>query len=536
MSITVCILAAGEGKRMGRYANHLNKALLPLSRKAIITHIIEKFPEDAHFVVALGHRAAQVRTYLEVAHPRTRFTFVEVDRYRGERSGPGYSLLCCKRAIAGPFYFVACDTLWSTKLDLFLARDWFAVADVPYDESASYCNFAVDGGRISAVHDKEEVKGESFKAFAGLGYVRNHEIFWGGLASTETVAGEVQNSNGIKKLVEFAAPFAVPVAWLDVGTAPRYESAVRDMDGFDWSKPEEALYIVNGRVIKFFADVTVIEKRLTRHKIKSAVFPKIQGHRDNFYWYSYEAGNTLYEKNSEELFTSLLGWLEDEVWSPVYVPKTTLAILCEKFYRTKTEERLSRYWKRYAEGQDALFVNGEALPPTQHLLEALPWHDLCNGEPVFFHGDLNFDNILCKENDDEFVLLDWRQDFAGELTFGDLYYDLAKLYAGIVLNYDYIRKGLFTYRENAQRIDLDYPRRMQSSRYEKILKDFVVERGLNWEKVLLLAPITFLNMAPLHAYPFDKFLYHLGRKMLFEAVKIRYEAESMIAQHYMDVS
>ena len=65
---------------------------------------------------------------------------------------------------------------------------------------------------------------------------------------------------------------------------------------------------------------------------------------------------------------------------------------------------------------------------------------LYEGIPSFIHGDLQFDNIIYNKKLNKFILIDWRQDFAGQIEFGDLYYDIAKLYGGILLNYDYIKK------------------------------------------------------------------------------------------------
>jgi len=38
----VCILAVGVGSRMGPLTQNINKAILPINFKAVISHIIEK--------------------------------------------------------------------------------------------------------------------------------------------------------------------------------------------------------------------------------------------------------------------------------------------------------------------------------------------------------------------------------------------------------------------------------------------------------------------------------------------------------------
>ena len=47
----VCILTAGVGSRMLPLTTKINKAILPLGEKAVISHIIDKFSRNAEFVI-----------------------------------------------------------------------------------------------------------------------------------------------------------------------------------------------------------------------------------------------------------------------------------------------------------------------------------------------------------------------------------------------------------------------------------------------------------------------------------------------------
>jgi len=53
MNYKVCILAAGAGTRMGELSNHINKAILPVNFKAVISYIVEKFPVNVEIVIAV---------------------------------------------------------------------------------------------------------------------------------------------------------------------------------------------------------------------------------------------------------------------------------------------------------------------------------------------------------------------------------------------------------------------------------------------------------------------------------------------------
>ena len=106
----VCILAAGVGNRMGALSEHINKAILPVNFKAVISHIIEKFSQDIEIVMAVGHKKEVIKDYLHLAHPERKITFVEVDKYMGPGTGPGYSILQCKDHLDCPFIFFVADT------------------------------------------------------------------------------------------------------------------------------------------------------------------------------------------------------------------------------------------------------------------------------------------------------------------------------------------------------------------------------------------------------------------------------------------
>ena len=93
----ISILAAGKGARMGTYSKKINKSLLPIENKAAISHIIELFHETDEFVIGLGYLGYQVKDYLRAAHPNIKFQFVNIKNFDGNGSGPGFSLLKCKK-------------------------------------------------------------------------------------------------------------------------------------------------------------------------------------------------------------------------------------------------------------------------------------------------------------------------------------------------------------------------------------------------------------------------------------------------------
>ena len=106
MEYKVCILAAGTGSRMGKFTKVFNKALIPLKGKPAICHIINKFSIDTSIVIAVGYKKDTIIEYLTYNYPERNLKFISVDKWSGEGSGPGYSLLCCKD------YFNNRDICW----------------------------------------------------------------------------------------------------------------------------------------------------------------------------------------------------------------------------------------------------------------------------------------------------------------------------------------------------------------------------------------------------------------------------------------
>lgn len=511
---TAVILAAGMGSRLTRAAGVMNKSLVPLEDRAVLSRIIDRLPKGWPIVVAVGHLADQVETYLRLAHADRGVRTVRVEPYQGPGSGPGTSLLCCRPYVPGAFVVVCADTLWDGPIDWDIGEDWIGVAPVPESESGRFCNCRLDGGRVVELRDKQAVSGSEFAAFVGLFGVRDAATFWRGLESSDTVRNERQLSNGLRALVARGGVRGVTVTWEDVGDDASYQAAVARRGQYDFGKPGEAVYIVPGdggepgRVIKFFADAAVADRRVRRAAQLGGLAPEILAHEGSFYVYRFAPGRTLSEAVTPGLLSELLATLESRLWRRVDAPGTSSA--AEAFYHAKTLQRV----RMLPEGAGAGAVNGIATPALRDLLTALPWASLREPEPVTFHGDLQFDNIVHDPASGRFTLLDWRDEFGGQWAFGDLYYDLAKLLGGIHVNYRAIKRGLFSVSPTPDGVELDWSRSAHAEAMDRVLMKWAGARGLDTAKIRVLTGLVYLNMAPLHQPPFGDLLLALSRQWL----------------------
>ena len=230
----VCILAAGKGSRVP-YSKIINKALLPVGDQAAISHIINKFPKNIGIVIPVGYNSDQVKDFVSLAHPNRKITFVDVDNWEREGSGPGYSLLSCKPHLNCPFIFTSCDTIVlenAPEPD----KNWIGVA--PVSDSKDFCVAEVYDKLVQTFYDKVEThiliktcrdyKTILHNAFIGMAGVHDYKVFWKALEGekNQLIRNELQVSNGLNKLIECEL-HTVPFTWFDVGSKVSYEYTSR---------------------------------------------------------------------------------------------------------------------------------------------------------------------------------------------------------------------------------------------------------------------------------------------------------------------
>ncbi|MBI5469861.1 NTP transferase domain-containing protein [Candidatus Kaiserbacteria bacterium] len=520
----VCILAAGVGSQMGEFAENINKAVLPVNNKAVISYIVEKFPKSTEFVIAVGHKKETVTDYLSLAHPERKFKFVTIDKYSGPGTGPGYSILKCEKYLKSPFIFFTADTMVLEDIPA-PESNWMGIA--PVKETERYCTVKLKNNLIYQLDDK--IKTDNKFAFIGLAGIKDYGDFFAALKKErESTKGEVQVVAGFKGLIEKKLT-AIGFTWFDTGSLKGYSETNKNFSGgekkFDFSKGDEFLYFVNGRAIKFFVDSAIAHNRFERaKKYLKGLAPKMEAKKGGFYAYKMVPGQTIYNTLSRGMVRDFLAWARKHLWKPVTLnadQKKKFDAASLDFYKHKTLKRVEAFAKKTGMKKERTTVNGVEVPTTAELLKRVDWNTISRAMPSLFHGDLQFDNVLSldkKNKDHPFMLLDWRQDFGGLISVGDLYYDLAKLYGGTIISYPLIKDGMFTVSMNDTSADYKYFIKSDSIDAREELEDFILKNGYDLKKIQTLTALIFLNMAPLHNEPFDLLLHHMGRSMLHKAL------------------
>jgi len=279
------------------------------------------------------------------------------------------------------------------------------------------------------------------------------------------------------------------------------------------AKPDEATYFKGNEVVKYFVDKERVKKRVSRAKLLEGFVPKITKVSDNFLTYKYVEGKLLSEAMPED-FSKFLEFMQKNIWQPQPItPEFNEA--CIRFYWEKTQKRIKEYHDIIASYDKEEVINGVKVPTLYKMFnEMVDWNSLYKGIPCLWHGDPQPENVLVTS--DGFCLLDWREDFGG-LPYGDVYYDLAKIYHALFVAGKVIRAGGFLIRENPIEYEIEFDDTLM--KFKDIFEKFVNIQGYDVHKVRVLSALIYLNIAPLHEEPYNRFLYYFGKKYLYELVK-----------------
>ncbi|MDB2408099.1 NTP transferase domain-containing protein, partial [Jannaschia sp.] len=111
------ILAAGIGSRLGPLTDDCPKSLLRVGGSVILERMIRNCLSCgiSQFVLVLGHRADQIKQFVDKTFRGIRVTYVTNDRYR--ETNTGYSLMLSAPAIGGAeFIKFDADVVFDTKI------------------------------------------------------------------------------------------------------------------------------------------------------------------------------------------------------------------------------------------------------------------------------------------------------------------------------------------------------------------------------------------------------------------------------------
>lgn len=519
----VLVTTSGVGSRLGDFTTYTNKALINVGDKPAISWIVESYSPSVPIVVTLGHFGTHVREYLAVAYPHRKFEFVEVENFKGSGSSLANSMFQAKMNLQCPFIFHASDTIVQNFEIPEPTENW--IASSYSRESNNYSSLNQHMGLVTTFHPKGWSDYDALHI--GLVGIKDFQEFWEALTDLLREFPNSSESNDvsvIEKMIAQGIAFRnQPISnWIDTGNL---DSLIKGKDltpskYFILEKKGESIYFVNRDVIKFFADPEVCAKRIERAAILAPITPPIERKGAHFYSYKFLEGSVLSEDIQQGSVTSLLKWADSSLWSKEKtIEDNKFNQLCEEFYFQKTLKRAQEFFLKSGLSDQEQRINGVIVPKLGSLLEHSRENLVVNGIQSGFHGDFILDNLI--QTNQGIRVIDWRQDFAGSLETGDLYYDLAKLNHSFYVSHKAVINNSFKieYKEsNKLDVSVDIFRSQSLVNAENELFKFAESRGYSENRIRLLTSIVWLNMSPLHHHPFDLFLFYFGKLHLLNAL------------------
>jgi NDP-sugar pyrophosphorylase family protein len=317
-STKVLITTSGIGSRLGKLTERTNKSLVKVGDKPVIARIIDSYPNDSEFVITLGYFGNHVREFLEIAYPRLKIVFVEVDKYVGDGSSLAYSLYQARDFIEQPFIFHACDTIVPNFEVPKTIHSW--VAGKRGVIGTNYASFDAKGDFVSRFKGKGML--DSDYAYIGIAGIKSPEKFWNCVERILDANHAIENPSDLNILTEMlkeGEQFKVQDidVWYDTGNSESLQTARRSFQHNETilEKSNESVYFIDHSVIKFSIDSEINRKKVERARFLDGVVPPVTSSSQFFFKYGYVDGQPLSECRDPETIAELLDWSWSHLWS-----------------------------------------------------------------------------------------------------------------------------------------------------------------------------------------------------------------------------
>ena len=501
MHYKVCILAAGKSTRT-REAYNLHKALLPINNKPIISHIIEQFPKNVEILIALGYQGEKIKFLVKNSYKDRKIKFLNIKNYNKKKTGPGLTLLECKKLLNCPFIFTSADTIIRKKIAI-PDQNWIMTGKVIDPEN--YLTLQKINGNIS-FFNKEiyKIKNKHFNAFSGIAGIYDYKNFWKGMQK-ESGKNPLEVFEGLKNIKNLKI---INTRWLDTGTVEKYKKTKEIIEKIagNLQKQDEQIYFINKFVIKYFSKKKKTNNLVKKHIKFKKISPKIIKHNENYIIYKYIEGKKLSDLSNPKLFKKFLLLMKKNFWNKKI--KNNYSQI-KNFYKIKTINRLKALFKNSDVLTKNFKINNTKIRNVKNLMSNINWEKLIKeSKTVYCHGDPQPENIIVNKNN--IKVIDFRDNFGKNIFYFDIYYDLAKIHHALIVTNKMVREKKFYVKKNKNNIFIYFKKYKNLTNNVKILRLFCKNNNLDFQKIELLSSLIYLNISPLYKTNYSKLLYYYG--------------------------
>ena len=332
----------------------------------------------------------------------------------------------------------------------------------------------------------------------------DYQKFWSELEKNIDEGELVNSFNNPEKYNDFQAEV---LDWFDTGNLDDLEKAklyFRDKPLSLSKENNEFVYKEDTKFIKFISHPGRLKNLYNRGLFLDKLIPNNLSVTDSFLYYDWVEGDTLYNIDKIEIYKK---FIDDYLDSVELVPGNKKDN--NYFYKDKTFDRIKKfkdiYGNRYTE--ESFIINEVRYDSLDNLIKEIDFkifenHKFTNN----FHGDLQFDNILYSSS--KFYYVDWRDSFGKSIEAGDIYYDLSKLYGGMIIPYNMMKdENNIYFSENSLAVNFEIVKNQKLDQIVNYYFKLLSNTEFEISKIKLISSLIYLNMAPLHEEKFGKFLW-----------------------------
>jgi len=524
---TVLIPAAGENTSLIPLVGGASPALAPLDGRPLIFWTIQYLHEVCgitQFVVAHRAKDRLIRRLVTQAFGDTiDLKFVIPDK----EAGVGYTLLCCHEQVSTPLVMVVLgDTYFTFPEDAGMALTRPFLLTPKSRETYRWCVVETDSeGLVNCLIDKPSDRNGASTIAIGVYGGMNWDRFrssmfaaWEEANGSSNECGILEMSAILNRYRHFEAILSIPSAeWFDCGNLDNFiqsRKAFAKARAFNSLTFDDTIGTVtkkskNGE--KFQEEIQYYEKLPS--KIKS-FFPRIvESSTKNptpfltMEYYGYPTLSELFVFRSLDpiIWRSILTHLYDIVNIFMSHSRHPSPEIYQSMYVSRVKDRVNNLLQYESLGElvqmEHVLLNGKPLKgfwPAWKILEPMIVEMLMNDdEHCIIHGDMCFSNILYDLPGKVCRFIDPRGSFGKPGIWGDIKYDIAKMYHSIDGRYDYIINDFFVLNQSGDSFKLEV---FSSEENSSLKEDFeaIFFKKFDSVKIKLIESILFLTMGQFH--------------------------------------
>lgn len=497
MNFDVIITCSGLGSRLKPITNYLNKALIKLGDKAIISHILESYPKNCRFIITIGYLGDQVMDYIDINHSDLNIEYVNVMPYEGEGSSLLYSLSRTFKLLDKPFVYNACDT--------------YITGDKKFETNTAIVAKTYIGNqyRKYTTNIENDPASVGELGYTGLCYIKDFEKFKEityELLKTTKYDNNLSDAHVIEKM---NMNFYETDNWIDIGNFIALEQAKKHFENkiCVLEKNDQETYLVDNKILKFFKNEQKVDKLYERAQELSNCVPKCYK-KGNFIYYNWIKGETLSKILKPKLLKEFLDWCEDNLWIPT---DNVDENFFKDFYINKATNRVLQYIENHNDlhNKDTYCrINFREVENILDLLSKIPdsyknscWYSRS-------HGDLVFENVIKTKTG--FKLIDWREGFE-PCRGSDMLYDIAKMKHNLYFDHDVIKNNGFFVKNmphGAYLFDPGTP--PENIELIKQLDNWCIDKKIDIKVIDLIVSLIQLSSSALHLGDEAPLLFYMG--------------------------